>query len=191
MTRILSALAATFFLMIALAAPASAEEVELVAPLSGANEVGDAGGDLDGFGQATISIDDATGEVCFNITTSGTEAPAAAHIHSGAARSNGDVVVDFDWATNGGSGCVTAPGPTLVAIATNPSLYYVNVHTPDYPAGSVRGQLAVASAATAPVEDADELAFTGSSLTPLLAVAGAAMIGGGTLITRAARRREQ
>jgi hypothetical protein len=176
--------------LVGIAGAASADEVRFEATLSGANEAGDAGGDSDGFGQAAVSIDTVTSEVCFEITVSGTEAPAAAHIHVGGAGSNGDVVVNFDWSNTNGSGCVAADPSTLAAIVTNPSLYYVNVHTADFPAGAVRGQLAMSTAAASvPSSGGSDLAFTGSGLTPILAVAGAAMIAGGVIMVSAGRRR--
>ena len=37
--------------------------------------------------------------------------------------------------------CVTTTPEIANAIMTNPSAYYVNWHTPAYPAGAIRGQL--------------------------------------------------
>jgi hypothetical protein len=56
----------------------------------------------------------------------------------------GDVVVPLAPPDEGGSsaGCVSDVEGSLVdAIIENPSGYYVNVHTEEFPAGAVRGQL--------------------------------------------------
>jgi len=39
------------------------------------------------------------------------------------------------------TGCVGAARPLLAAILRDPAAYYVNVHTTQYPAGAIRGQL--------------------------------------------------
>lgn len=39
------------------------------------------------------------------------------------------------------TGCVRAARPLLVAILRDLAAYYVNVHTTQYPAGAIRGQL--------------------------------------------------
>ena len=182
MSRIIRSLAIAGMLILALAGPAGADGhvVNLEASLSGAAEVGEAG-DPDGFGSASFAITPETGEVCFDVSVGNIADPAAAHIHIGGVGSNGGVVVNLDWANTGGSGCVSAPSPALVAITTNPSLYYVNVHNGDHPAGAIRGQLSAASGPS-------ELAFTGSGLTTVLAIAGASMLAAGTLLVRAERR---
>ena len=102
-------------------------------------------GDPDGSGTATITIDTATREVCWDITVTGILPSTASHIHVGAAGVSGDVVVPLD--TNGfdgtTTGCFTVDAATdLAAILANPAGYYVNIHTADFPAGALRGQLA-------------------------------------------------
>lgn len=115
-------------------------QVVLRASLYGANEVSP--GAPDGFGFAKVRIDLLTSEVCYRLSVAGTDTPVAAHIHHGAAGTNGPVVVPFSAPADGLSdGCVNISADLAAAIATNPSDYYVNVHTGAYPAGAVRGQL--------------------------------------------------
>ena len=139
MRRIFVALVALAALLVA--APALAGGRPLSADLAAANEVG--GGDGDATGSAHVTLNQGQGEVCFHITTEGLTTPAfAAHIHAAPAGVNGGVVVDFQWAVTGGSGCVDGVAADLIkAIRQNPSDYYVNVHNPTVPSGAVRGQL--------------------------------------------------
>jgi hypothetical protein len=63
----------------------------------------------------------------------------ADHIHPGVAGVNGSPVVDFGGSL---SGCVSGVDPALIGdIIANPSAYYFNVHTAEFPGGAVRGQL--------------------------------------------------
>jgi hypothetical protein len=43
--------------------------------------------------------------------------------------------------SNSGDECVAVEPDVLKAIIANPAGYYVNVHTADFPAGAIRGQL--------------------------------------------------
>jgi hypothetical protein len=72
--------------------------------------------------------------------------PVAAHIHKGAAGTNGGIVIDLKPSFKGTSPrvskkCVTAKASVVSAIRKNPAGYYANVHTPKNPAGAARGQL--------------------------------------------------
>jgi len=103
-------------------------------------------GDTDGTGVVFVSVDPASGNICYEEAVSGITLPASAtHIHVNAAGLSGDVVVPFPVApdANGkASGCTTVTVAGLAqAIATNPEGYYVNVHTSDFPSGAVRAQL--------------------------------------------------
>jgi hypothetical protein len=116
---------------------------QLTANLSGANEV--PAGDPDGRGKAFVS---ARGDkVCFAVTWEGIAQPAAGHIHRGAKGVNGPVVVGlpvFDGlppSFNGVDGCVSADPGLVDEIRHNPSGFYVNLHTPDFQDGAIRGQL--------------------------------------------------
>lgn len=120
------------------------------AVLSGGNEVSDEGtagaGDTNGAGSATILVDPERGMVCFGITVQNLTTPAAAHIHRNVAGQNGDIVVGLTAPTSGSpgssSGCISGVNRNLLnAIKNTPGNFYVNVHTGDFPAGAVRGQL--------------------------------------------------
>jgi hypothetical protein len=113
----------------------------LVAGLSGAREV-PGPGDRNGSGLATVTVDAASEEICYELTVRNIAAATAAHIHEADRHDAGDVVQPLDAPTDGSSsGCVvnTALAPELVA---NPDGYYVNVHNSEFPGGAVRGQLA-------------------------------------------------
>ena len=95
-----------------------------------------------GSGTALVTLNQGQGEVCWDITVSNLTTPVIlAHIHQGAAGTNGPIVVDFMEPVNGLNGCVHADAALIKAIRQNPAGYYVNVHTTMFPAGEVRGQL--------------------------------------------------
>jgi hypothetical protein len=120
----------------------------LFAALNGKNEIsaqtGKKGaGDPDGRGGATVLIDGT--QVCFGITVRDIAQPNAAHIHRGKRNENGPIVVTLTPPSNGdpgaSSGCTTATADLAAEIQRHPRRFYVNVHTGDFPAGAVRGQL--------------------------------------------------
>lgn len=100
-------------------------------------------GDLDGFGNASITIDTAIDQVCVNVGFTDVDPINLMHIHRGAAGVNGPIVVDF--APTPGPGpfniCVTSTNALTDEIAGNPLGFYLNAHTTPFPAGAVRGQL--------------------------------------------------
>jgi glucose/arabinose dehydrogenase len=123
---------------------AETESVHLRASLKGKTEV-PGPGDPDGEGQSNVFLNQETRHVCFSIVVSGITLPAsAAHIHVGKAGVAGPVVIPLTPpdATGVSSGCASDVDPALIeAIIDKPSQYYVNVHTADFPAGALRGQL--------------------------------------------------
>jgi hypothetical protein len=115
----------------------------LTATLTGAAEV-PGPGDPDGRGTATIRLNQGQGKVCFVLTASNITLPATgAHIHVGSSTSSGGVVVALTPpdATGTSAGCASAQRSLIRAIRKNPSNYYVNIHTTDFPDGAIRGQL--------------------------------------------------
>ena len=111
------------------------------AQLSGASEVPP--GDPDGTGMARISINDDSNRICTDLEVRMISDVTAAHIHRGAAGVNGPVVVTLDPPDdNDSDDCDTADDALIDEIRHNPSAFYVNVHTADYPDGAIRGQIA-------------------------------------------------
>lgn len=119
-------------------------------------------GDPDARGHATvfgIDGDQNKGTLCYAIVVNNklaelNQAPGngrAAHIHEGAAGSNGPVVAALAWPQNGQAGdCISESTegkfPTKEAgivqrILKNPQNFYINVHNTEFPAGAIRGQL--------------------------------------------------
>jgi hypothetical protein len=126
----------------------SGKVTRLAATLSGANEV-PGPGDPDGRGRAFVRLSGTT--ACYALQWSNIGAPTAAHIHQGEAGVAGPVVVlFFQPGTNAASlpgtlssvaGCVDVDRALAGRIAASPRDWYVNIHTADFPAGAIRGQL--------------------------------------------------
>jgi CHRD domain len=121
-------------------AGAAAAPTVLTAQLSGDQEVPDEGV---GSGTARLTLDPATGRVCFNIRLRGVGPTAAGHIHAGRSGVAGDVLVPlYDQATRRPRGCARDVEAAVIRrILRRPGRFYVNVHTADYPGGAARGQL--------------------------------------------------
>jgi hypothetical protein len=126
------------------AAPVSAKVKKLEAKLSGQNEMPAA--DPDGSGSAKLRLDRAKKRVCFTIRVKNVDGVTMAHIHAGNKNvPAGEVVVPLFTSPKSGSkftGCAKNVKKSLISkILKHPARYYVNVHTNDFPAGAVRGQL--------------------------------------------------
>ena len=95
----------------------------------------------------TFTVQFRNGQACYKMSVKGLGAtPVAAHIHRGAAGTNGPIVIDLKPTFKGTSPrvsqkCVTARAATVVAIRRNPGNFYANVHTSKNPGGAARGQL--------------------------------------------------
>jgi Cu/Zn superoxide dismutase len=137
---VLAALAAALLV----AVPASAKVKRLEASMSGANEMPAA--DPDGSGTAKLRLDAAKKKVCFTIKVRNIGGVVAAHIHKGGKSvASGPIVVPLIHMPESGTkftGCEKNVKKKLIrAILKHPRRYYVNVHTGDFPAGAIRGQL--------------------------------------------------
>ena len=116
-------------------------------PLNPEQETGAVESGGSGFFSYTV---DGT-QLCYTLEVRNlTGAPVGAHIHLGDRNVAGGIVVTLiipPAPTSTVSGCATAveggdmTPAELAAITADPGAYYVNVHTPTYRAGEVRGQL--------------------------------------------------
>jgi hypothetical protein len=121
-------------------------------------------GDPDGFGGATVMIDNLTNTVTWSIVPLNIEPAVAAHIHLGAAGTNGSVIIDFSGAMTGSIVDSDAGSITPLNFADK----YVNVHTASFPGGAIRGQLAYVTTVNPPVPE---------PATYALLLAGAGVVG--------------
>jgi hypothetical protein len=125
------------------------DAVYFAAALSGRNEVpvpnGPAVGDKDGAAIEFVRVQG--DQVSFAMKWKGIAPPTAAHIHQGVAGQNGDVKIPFFAEKLPGSlysvtGSVTVSDPELLAdLRQDPTGFYANLHTAEFPGGAVRGQL--------------------------------------------------
>jgi hypothetical protein len=116
-------------------------------PLNSGQETGDVISDGSGSFSYTVTGD----MLCYVLEVRNlTGTPVAAHIHIGPRQVAGPIVVPLatpPGATSSISACIVATEggamtpAELAAIVADPGAYYVNVHTPTYPGGEVRGQL--------------------------------------------------
>jgi hypothetical protein len=125
----------------------SATPLYFSAALSGGNEIA-APGDPDASAKSLVEIDG--NRVTFAFTWKGMPAPTMGHIHVGAAGVNGGVKVALftsalPQTAVGTAGVVAVEDAGLVAaITAHPGDFYLNLHTAEFPAGAVRGQLSPA-----------------------------------------------
>lgn len=130
--------------------------------LTGDQEVGSPG-DPDGIAWGTLSIDGEANEIAWDFEANNIFVPLVGfHIHEAPAGANGPVVFNFASLWMG-----SAVDPVASEILDNPSHYYLNMHTQEFPAGAVRGQLA----------DADAVPDSSSAAVGALAIASLLIAG--------------
>jgi CHRD domain len=140
-------IAAALVAILALPSSAFAPRRPLFAALNGQNEIDQNGnrgaGDRNGGGSFGAVIDGR--ELCYGLSVRDIQDPIAAHIHRGGRNTNGPIVVPLTQPESGNPGassdCVTIRRDLVRRIRRNPGRYYVNVHTPRFPDGAIRGQL--------------------------------------------------
>jgi CHRD domain/Protein of unknown function (DUF3455) len=127
---------------ITLPADSTAAPAVLIASLEGRNEV--TAGAPQGQALETIGIQGNT--LSYSIAWRGIGTPTEAHIHAAGPGVDGPIVVTlFDTPRTTGdlaSGTVTvADADLLAALRSNPSGFYTDLHTTDFPDGAARAQL--------------------------------------------------
>jgi hypothetical protein len=140
-------IAAALVAILALPSSAFAPRRPLFAALNGQNEIDQNGnrgaGDRNGGGSFGAVIDGR--RLCYGLSVRDIQNPLAAHIHRGRRNENGPIVVTLNHPQTGNpgasSGCTTISRDLVRRIRRNPTRYYVNVHTPRFPNGAIRGQL--------------------------------------------------
>jgi hypothetical protein len=94
-----------------------------------------------GTAEATLTYDG--DELCVEGTTTGVGALIGGHIHAAPAGESGDIVIDLGITTAGDGpfeGCATV-GAEGGVVLEDPTNYYLNLHTAEFPTGAVRAQL--------------------------------------------------
>ena len=99
------------------------------------------GGDADGYARVEVSISDNFDRICWEVDEVRGLTPTAAHIHMGAEGSNGPVVLPLEAEDGAWTACAEGSEWTQNRIEGNPSMFYVQIHTAEYPNGAIRGQL--------------------------------------------------
>jgi CHRD domain len=97
----------------------------------------------DGSGEATLNLKKK--KISFNISFEGIQNPVAGHIHKATKKVAGPIKVTLfenqAGVTSPVSGTVQAKKKLIKKIKNDPNSWYVNLHTPDFQAGAIRGQL--------------------------------------------------
>lgn len=132
--------------LVTLAVPATAaQDAILSTRMTGAGE--NPPNASPGTGSAVVVVDADSNNVCVFFRFSGlVAASTAGHIHIGAAGTNGPVKVPFPATAFGGTSgsrffCTTVTADITDGLTTNPSGWYVNIHSTTFPGGEIRGQL--------------------------------------------------
>lgn len=119
-------------------------------PIALTGEAESPAGDPVGTATAAVRLRAGQGQLCYQVATRNLPAAVAMHIHKGATGVAGPVVVPLQTpnAAGSSSGCAPAARTLVAAILGNPGSYYLNIHTSEFQAGAVRGQLTGTSTAS-------------------------------------------
>jgi hypothetical protein len=140
------------------------------AVLSGAEECATAGGpgacvtfgvgDPDGYGMATLVIDDLANTMAWSIIVANIDTVVDAHIHAGSSGVNGPVVQGFGTLIGAKPLDLTKAFPTPATAMD----FYVNIHTQAFRPGAIRGQLMHVKTVSPPVPEPETYAMFAAGL---------------------------
>jgi hypothetical protein len=128
------------------ASPAMTEARSFIVPLTASAEAPELqalglAGDADGSGTVKLTVDPQSRRICYDFTLANVATPLMAHIHKGARNDNGPSVVTLFTGPGDMRDCLSWTEKWVSAIAADPSGFYVNVYTTEFPDGALRGQL--------------------------------------------------
>jgi len=122
------------------APPRPASKLRLSADLRGMTGAQGAG-DPDGQGTAVLDTNLGRDELCLTLVTSGLDPVTAVHLHAGSVEFGGPVVATFKPNADPSPRCVSVADELIRQIRKDPTRYYVEVHSSEFPEGALRGQL--------------------------------------------------
>ncbi len=127
--------------LIAMPAAAALNARTFTADLTGRAEV-PGPGDRNASGHARITINLKSRQLCYRLNENGIRRPTMAHVHRGRAGKTGPPVVTLRTPTRGSVNACTRVSRSLARdIVDHPRAFYVNIHSPRFPDGAIRGQL--------------------------------------------------
>ena len=116
--------------------------VALTGDAEATKEAAPALGDTDGLGSVKLVVDLASNQICYEFRLSKVATPLMAHIHRAPQQHRGPSVVTLFTGPGGElRDCVMWTEERLEEIVSEPSNFYVNLYTTEYPDGALRGQL--------------------------------------------------
>ena len=102
----------------------------------------DAPGDPDGNGTAGLDTGPRSDELCLTLFVSGIAPVTAVHLHEAAGASRRVLATWTGPTPEGSAGCVGVDEQLLKKLRRQPTKYYLDVHTTEFPNGALRGPLA-------------------------------------------------
>ena len=98
--------------------------------------------DSAGPGLVRLTVDPGSRRICYDFSVDDLATPLMAHIHKGSKRDTGPSVVTLFTGPGGDlDDCLIWTEKWLAEIVANPTDFYVNLYTTEYPEGALRGQL--------------------------------------------------